>query len=326
MNKALPFHIPTICGYGQFSIALGILDCYPSPETKIWFAESFIQLFASTKTYSLRFDIEYNDNQFMNCPFFDHYIIPISFFNNTQTDIVHFIRDMINNSYYVGFLCDRFYFPFCKREYKQRHSCHFSLVIGYNDDTSTFTLVDYFNQKYSIMDVSYSCILAAFHSEYCNSDQPYEDSILCVRFCKERLLPQPYNPDRLRFLCKEYLKGVTDEKNNIWRGISVNDALIEFVKNKTIKNASVQSIHDHKLALLRRLHILQELHLAHIEKEDYAYFEDLVRRSLVLRNSLIKYSYLYMSNLEADPSTLYSNILSYKQIDFDAMNRFYSLI
>lgn len=326
MKKQLPFRIPEICGYGQFTIALGILDCYPTEKTKLWFIQSFIQMMAVISTRKLRFDQEFNDNEFMSCPFLDKYIIPIEFIRKSGWDIVDFLRDMIEKDTYIGFLCDRFYLPFCKYEYRHDHYVHFALMLGMDDDAETVTAMDYFNYKYSIFDIPFSCLREACASEYCRSNQPFEDSILCVHRREAPFFPIMYNPERLVFLTTEYLKGHKDKENDIWRGIAVYDALELYIEDRQLSFPVVQTIYDHKLAMLRRLQILQELNLTEITEDDMYYFKQAAQKALILRNMLLKQMLMEPQASANALERVKNSIHEYKEYDRNTMGRFMTII
>ena len=324
MKKNLPFIIPDICSKANFTILLGILGATQSPPVLEWFSQSYVQLIASLSSAGIRFDDEFGDNHFMNSPFLDKYIIPLSYFNKCGTDIVQFLREAISNDTYVGFICDHFYFPFSKDTYGKEHYIHFSLITGYDDETLTVRIADYFNYKYSIYDCSFDCLREAAMSKYCHSDMPLEDSILCVKRREQPVFPISFNIDRLIFLTREYLKG--GENDRIMKGISVYHALAINVQKSNIRLSSIQTLYDHKIAMCHRLEILHSLGYVKVTEQDKKYFDDVLRQAVIFRNTLLRQKMLEgIRYKNALPKTL-ECIYQFQELDREAMTRFLNML
>ena len=324
MKKYLPYVIPAICGYGQFTIALSILYSEPSQEVDTWFAQSFIQLVSLRNEKHILFENEFGDNQFMNSPFLDKYIIPMSMVQQSNLDIVEVSRYYLERNTYIGYLCDRFYFPFCTEEYQTQHFTHFVLLTGFDDESQTVRIADYFNHKYMLCECPYHILRNAAMSKYCVSPQPYEDSILCVRRRDFLTFPISFNRERLTYLAREYLKGY--EGKEISTGICIYNELSQYVQEGTLRYNVIQTIYDHKLAMCRRLKILRAYGYASISDQDELYFEKVLEQAQILRNILIRQHILKGKNSKLTTQHTLDCIARYREMDIDAMNYFINII
>jgi len=329
MTKYLPFELPQISSYGHNAIALGILSCHPTEQTKLWFTQSYIQLVASRDTQKIMFESEFNDNSYLWCPFLLRYIIPLDLLDDSGKDIIDLLRQMIAEEIYVNIRCDRFYFPFCKARYHQEHFLHYALVVGFDDVSQSVTLVDYFNRKYSLHTASFDDLRRAFYSEDCRTRKPFGEILTGVKYRESLEFPITYNPHRLVYLAEEYLRGNVDTRNDVWRGISVYDALKQFINYDIYYLSTIQIIYDHKVAMLQRIKMLDEMGYVHITANDIRLFEDAVHEAIILRNLLLKQEANFLNSRKTQQNQktrILGKIDEFKKIDENVMKQFIHIV
>ena len=108
----------------------------------------------------------------------------------------------------------------------------------------------------------------------------------------------------------------------MWTGISVYDALECYVEKGFIQHSAIQTIYDHKLAMLRRVRLLQELELVKVGEEGFVLFEQAVQKALILRNILLKYKITGTATCGETLKRLMNTIHNYKKHDQELMERF----
>ena len=137
MKKSLPIQVsPPIHGYPRHGYRLSIMSLHDAYIP--WFFCNYIQLFAVDLLHESKHNIRFNfyfQGPYAP-PWLSIYTIPRRLIAKVYNQIVPFIRDQIDEGFYVQLMADEYFLPHTPF-YEKIHNPHAIMVFGYDDDTET---------------------------------------------------------------------------------------------------------------------------------------------------------------------------------------------
>ena len=87
--------------------------------------------------------MDYEDFWFLDCPAIQYERLDRKIINNKCGDYLSFIKDVINEEYYV-YLCVK---PSCIRKYSLSNAPYDMMIYGYDDNKQIVYAADFLNRK-----------------------------------------------------------------------------------------------------------------------------------------------------------------------------------
>lgn len=159
----LPICEPWMTSYPTHAHTISILGEYP--ESRAWFYENYVQLFARPKR-------PYDYNSYTNiyapypwkaCPWIISSEIPNEIILKGWKNFNKFVCDVINEGYYIISYLDRYYMKNLG-SYHSQHYAHDTMIYGYDNDKKIIHTSDFFDGYYKNMKFDFSDINKAFES------------------------------------------------------------------------------------------------------------------------------------------------------------------
>ena len=163
MKKSLPIQVsPPIHGYPRHGYRLSIMSLHDAYIP--WFFCNYIQLFAvdllQESKHNIRFNFYFQGPY--SPPWLSIYTVPRRLIAKVYNQIVPFIRDQIDEGFYVQLMADEYFLPHTPF-YEKIHHPHAIMVFGYDDDTETLETLGFNRARdYAVSRVGYSDFEAAF--------------------------------------------------------------------------------------------------------------------------------------------------------------------
>ncbi|MEF2246414.1 hypothetical protein [Paenibacillus sp. IITD108] len=319
MDKILSFTKPIITSYPLHAQLLsGIQNSHGS---KPWILSNYIQLFAS--------DNFIKDNNYISAWFdffttnFLHHEVPViskqkikrNLIDMLSNDITEFVINMLNDDYYVWLFIDKYYIPGTQHYYKNTFP-HSILVYGYEEERNVFYCAGFFdNTGYKQLTVKREDIKKAYYSKELfeiRNRAEYLDYVIMYKSSNKNEYKLDIN--NIISLLNDYYYSVNSSEHlSMIRnpikgkyGLDVYTTLKEYVifRNNDQLDFDVRAFHilyDHKKCMNFRIDYLYSL--GFLKFKEIKLFLDIERKSLILRNTVIK------CNIKYNPDTI-KNILS----------------
>ncbi|MFA9466405.1 MAG: hypothetical protein ACERKN_19255 [Velocimicrobium sp.] len=158
----LPVDSPIVASNTEHGYLLSGIQT--NKEATRWIMANYI----NQVCYITRTGLDMNFYPLMNhslCPCIDYQRISKTLISSKWEDLLEFLFDCINSSYYIMIYLDWFYIP-TSRVYGERHLNHPTLVYGYDHTERIFNVADFNkNFKFSFTELSYDIIKKAIVSQ-----------------------------------------------------------------------------------------------------------------------------------------------------------------
>lgn len=339
--KILPFEQPFVTSFPTMAAVVAI--CQTKPEqTNAWLASHFIQLTAVDKAYKSNFSVNIAD--FIDdigregLPYYDYSIIHTyrlsrdTIINHWRSPVA-FVKDMINDGYYVRWNMDRRYVS-CASEYKKSRFFHPIIIYGY--DFTHLYVADFFDGSFSLEKAKRAGIRNAFNAqEPPRNNDSRHDYTREVAVHKLRDWPYRFYLEDIRNGVEDYLNS-QDSTRKFMKSSAHRDQIFAYgldcydVIRKNVTDEGMTDIRpfhvlcDHKAMMSFRMHYLRENQ--YIEAND---FEDLVQeldvltnRTVLLRNFVIKSFMTKQENVLSWQEKLQETMCNLKEMDAAFMEKF----
>lgn len=245
-----------------------------------WYYEHFIEIVSETAdSGEIKFEFLENEAPYNNIM---RWICMGYELLGSITSIVDFVREKINQGYYIIIHLDEYYLP--DKEYFQKsHYVHQSMVYGYNDSQGVFQAIC-FNRQHSFEKVlfDYTSFNQAYESgklHYTESAPWAEVSAIELLKPKNFLCDYPFDLSRFYHKLQNYMLSRGDssilynlesdkvllKQSQIKYGMQVYEDLIKgslaiFEEKSIIDYRAFHLVYEHKTALYKRLTYIDTLY------------------------------------------------------------------
>ncbi|OBZ14220.1 hypothetical protein A8L34_09685 [Bacillus sp. FJAT-27264] len=336
-NKTLLMADPVLRSYPMYAHTLSIVANNPSYLG--WFYSNYIQISCSKfRGESNSFQVNYhNQHERYFCPWIHYNRLNKEFVTSKWNgDIVQFLIDIIDQSFYVYFVVDNYYIPASWSYHKVSHP-HDLLVYGYDLKEKTFNIADAFvDGKYSHA----TCTFSEMEAAYTAYDQPsdiyraFNNNIELLRLNTTdevdpylALFNLPFVEDSLRnFLTGNDLSpGMKPIFENYSMGIHVYDDLmkyLDYVKDNEATYIDLRGIYvisEHKKIMLSRIEYMLEHKYIHFDKKLLTDYKDVLKEAILTLNVAIKY------NIKPDQillSKIHTGVEKMRNREMDVLSEF----
>lgn len=298
MEKKLPMTEPIIKGYPRDANAVSILGRDEANLSLV--LSNFIQLVSHREVSSLpKFNICFSDSFhfYKNCPLLDVHRIKKHFIRDKWGTMHAFIRDAIDNGYYVYLIINCFYISAYE---EHRNRPHDLLIYGYDEASQQYDIADCFTdgiyafKRCSFLELDHALLHMTEEDEnFCD----FNHSIELIMY-----LPQDvsFESHKVKYSLQAYLESRpldnrSNDPDHVYGidGFEVYQAYLNLLLEKPDMTVDLRPIHnftEHKSVMSRRIEHMDRLGLltnGSTLREDYAHVEQRVR---IFRSMLIKYS------------------------------------
>lgn len=322
---------PTINGYQFYAYPLAIILNHK--ETHPWFYSNYIQLAFDKDFYSpvpfCFYMYDYAINPWLNVQRLQRNIFDI-----TGQDIVDFVKNALDNQYYVYLNVDEYHIPE-RSNFHKKHISHDVLVYGYDLENNTFDVLGFndktifknskvrfseFRHSFASLDIIENNCHQIYLYQY-NPHGTYSFNTELVIETLEDYLFSRNTSKKVSMLTEEWDRhyGMDSYKqlNNYYQGLLNNDLYID------VKFTHI--LWEHKKVMGLRAKYMCDLGLITEELVEAALkIED---QALVLRNLFIKYSMTHKKNiifkmiemthsLQKEEEQLIKNIINQLKLSF----------
>lgn len=322
MKRELPINkSPLLHGYSFYG---GLFSILPNNKNIMpWVYSNFIQL-----KYLVEVDLVFFDRYrslLDGCPFFNHYVLKKSeIFEEGNQSLIKILKDKIDNGAYCFIYIDRYYVPFYKMWYKQRHLNHEMLIYGYDDEKEEFLCADNAdNGNYEY----FTCTFSELRDGYWYNGN-IDPTFFSIHYIQNIIIPEePYmfNYGQVKSSLKDYYysKSMLNESEEVIKsifGFNVHNLVLENQKYTIKKYESkfyfnlrqMYILTDHKELMRRRLIFLKEQgYLLNDEFEKK--YEYLAHKYKILLSMCIKYNITNKKDILDRYFELFQNLIDYER-------------
>lgn len=248
-------------------------------------------------------------NIFDLCPFINKYIIPRSFISEQYKSFHEFVKNALNNGYYLSTFLDQFFRRDFGGNYGFRHP---TFIYGYDDANKEVCLADNFEHgKYQKKQIRYDQLDKAFMlvptdiwemSVFLYKLVPYQHSFYTT-YVKEQL--QDYlNPKSGicyldRTVCQNPHYHGKDYENEVFFGIEIYQLLFHYLNAICEGDESYPSedwrsfvmLCDHKKVMIRRYEYMTQGGYMKNDRYLLQRLEDLEKKCEISLNMFLKYTF-----------------------------------
>lgn len=334
MEKILPVVYPPITTYPGIAQPLSILFCNKE-HIMPWFIPRYIQL--ATFTDKSQLDKGISMVNFLDgmCNKFGNnikdYKLPRDLIDIKWGDFTEFLRDCLNNNYYILLSLNMYFFP-CSPKYHEKQFMHFPMIYGYSDELKMFYVADFYkNSVYSFEKVPYCEMNQAYVSASfgdLNKGQMF-DYLYYVSLWK-------YNPDvKFQFhleefnsIMEDYIQGKDSTQYLVnspcfkeiyyYYGIDYYEAISYNFKNKYYDMRALHLLCDHKKAFLLKIeYLFLNEYLTSIQYErlkkkcELIYHSSIINRNLFIKCKIAKSDESYIERVIKNLSEMKENDLDF---------------
>lgn len=334
MKKVLPFSFPIITSYPAVTYVLSVIE-HDIENTAPWLCNHYIQLvsflgkeeerqFYGSFSEELTF---YHTPIQYSCPYI--YVEVVNRYTNNITDsiVINYIKNMIDNGYYVEIFVDHFYLS-VSNAYQQYHKQHPIFIYGYDD--YTFYAADFFRGPFSSEKINFHEFLDA----YSKDDETHAPFIhQCFRMSKYHPYDYKLDLELIKTSTKDYLDGCDSFKRylhfyefrymKLYFGLNYYNALTEhlYSNNQTLDPRMFHVLYDHKVIMKFRIDYLYKNDM--ISNSNYQELIEAVdyvgEKANILRNQVLKYN---ISKQETMIPKIENNLNKLASDDKDFMRKF----
>lgn len=268
-----------------------------------WFFSNYIQLEYKVENDTLNFFTYPLCGSTVFCPLIDYRILDLEFIFKANMNVIDFIKNSINQGYYVITYVDEFFIPERIVYLEKMHLRHEIMIYGFDINKSIFNVIGYTDKgAYAPSCVSFS----EFKNSFLSSINKANDIMLLKAKDKTSFNPSyEFDIESVKNLLSEYLLSKNSSANlrpfgnpyDYVYGISVYKQLIMYYQNvlqsKNEENCDIRHFHllyEHKKTMVSRLEYLTEKKYINTKNDFISIFMNFKKDALKLRNSLIKYN------------------------------------
>ena len=303
-KKILDVEFPILASYPHIA---GIQAVYGNnPYILPLIMSELIELTYDREIERLDFSVGLEIEQYINnYPLVYSHGMSRSFVEKKWSNATSFLKDMINDEYYVIMLVDTYYINAYRDTYGKQHYYHDILVYGYDDEKEVFLVADCFvNGKYEFATCTYDELESGFIHSYRDD---WINGIRLFKLKEEPYIGIGYNTEYMAKACERYLNGATsnvstyiegrrrfDLRDRFVDGLQVYDELVKYVENESDE----WSTYD-----IRLFYVLY----------DHAKLFRYLTKQLMQRNQIVNAPNLYKSFLDIENriKNLYMLVLKY---------------
>ncbi|MFD1887694.1 hypothetical protein [Paenibacillus wenxiniae] len=303
--KTLPLSKPLISSYPQHAFYLSIIS--NNVECQPWIYSQYTNMFLSDwkdEELFLDFYVQTPEHHF-NPWFKDSQRLHRNLIKQSISDIISFIRNQIDEDYYIWTHIDEYFIPGTP-SYKTKRFAHAILIYGYDDINEELHISGFFNSRhYSQIIISYENFKMAF--ENCDIYDDYLNYTHLLKINPEYHNGSIYQFDILYFVecINNYYKSINETENfksfytpqlysDRTFGIRIYSKLIEYLESILSKQ---QTIDRRILFILVEHKKFMNMKIKYIEQEGHYYFpklfkenyERIEKETLIALNQLLKY-------------------------------------
>ncbi|HEX3046203.1 MAG TPA: amino acid adenylation domain-containing protein [Bacillota bacterium] len=265
--------------------ALPLCVVLADPNLHPWYYEHFINIFSATDSQGF-LTLDYLE---IHAPYRD--VIGEIALGAKQmereTDIIQYLREQINQGFYLNIVVDEFYLP-GKARYHKTHYVHHVLVYGYDNVKQKVKGLG-FNNGGVFAELIFS--YQAFAEAYEKGKQFYQDSAPWAFRTAVQLFynngfssPHPFRIDKFLTELHNYLYSIGDEgliyywrlkQEEVAYGLGVYELVLRHLQNllqgkMTTDYRAIHLLAEHKKGIAKRLHyIINRYHISDLLLEPY---------------------------------------------------------
>ncbi|WP_042159234.1 hypothetical protein [Paenibacillus gorillae] len=338
MKNILPINtMPIITSYTHHSAIFSILNI-EDIEYNSWFASEYIQLVVSND-YKMAANLDFycGTHVIDTCPFIssEHITWDALQVQGSDTSIIDYLVEFINNGYYVYIVVDGYYISNYSN-FKKRKFGHPLFIYGYDKGDSSFFAADFFNEDgYKHTKISFDELSSSLDSVK-RYNYWWSGAKLIKKRCPMYFIddyPKIYSMLNCYYESSNsslYYRGdhIIYTKKSLY-GINVYERLVTDLKNTLYNETSIFDFRafpillDHKKTMVEIMKYLLKKDLVH----DSKYLNDFVTIQSsceILRNIILKYritkqkrllekAIYYLENIrEYERRTLHELLLNFK--------------
>lgn len=320
--RVLPLVTPPITTYPSIA---NILSLMWSKKNQIlpWFSDHFIQIM-------VRLDHEHTFGDFYDHADIDNYYriiygLPGLGWMRTTREASHFsafseyIEKVISNGYGIEACIDRFYLK-CTKNFQTKHFIHSTFIYGFDEIKREVYLADFWEDgKYGQRIASYEEIDASMNNDYLINlfkayDDEYEFDFLLMKRYVEDYIQARDSFDKFAFSNRDY-------NHEVLFGIDYYKFMIHSCTHyKEVDSRLFHLLFDHKTLMQYRIKYLISLNRFdnNLLTELLSDNADQIKKTLVLRNSVLKYNVLGRDDIR---DSICNHINELKVLDYNVMER-----
>ncbi len=270
MRKELNVNKPIISTYTHHSYYLSILQ--NDSNTLWWIFSNYIQLYINkdlNKNYwgDFYFPMAYELKCFETCKWLVVQKIPRYFISEKYDDILEYLKEMLENDFYVHMMVD-YYYVSKSRHYMKKHRCHDCFVYGFDDDTQELMCADY---MFKDMRLAYDIIKYDEIREGFKASLSRKDEILyeyTYSYKKKDTCDYAFHIQNIINNLKDYRDSVMpeywrnynyDNSGEIAWGLSCYDVYSDYLGKPEMNLIDLRLLYmfmDHKRIMVERLNFL----------------------------------------------------------------------
>jgi len=318
-SHVLPTKYPLITSFPRHANIFSILQ---NDELILgWFFENYISLqINKISDLKLDFHIGYDSITILKyCPFIIYDLQDRVLIDLAYSDILDYFIDKIDQDIYLYFMVDKFYISNYRQEYGKKHIYHDILIYGYDKEKQVFYGADFFKGKYSQELISndelrngYLALNIIIKEDWLNGVvelKPSNTRVYDLNIHKIRRNITEYLDSKNPTIHNELLFCYMTDDYYIY-GLSIYHILNKYINNIIDNNNDKYNVdiklfhvlYDHKKMMTMLAKYLQYEKYFKNEINYVILFDDLLKKTMILRNKLLKY------NEKKDKNILLSSI------------------
>lgn len=306
MKSSLPLTYPTITCTPPTAGLLSILECHPEAEG--WIYSNYIQLVSyHYPKDNLEVSLLPWFDSALYCSWITSSVLSRKMIKTLNSNIIDFIRTSMNNRNYLYTILNHQYLN-GSSAYKDNYKfLHDTFICGYDDETGTIKIGDFYTGKFSFIDIPFENFQKAYETVY------PEDDIVFI-YGKDVALWR-YTPGSKYYFDSALVKQTSEEflnsKNTLLNlreitnphhgakfGLAVYDDIIEWLENidkngisGILKNLYI--LRAHKTMMLKRIKYMEKNNTLNNSNKLFALYTDLENALNRTISLTIKYSIIY---------------------------------
>ncbi|AEY67383.1 hypothetical protein [Clostridium sp. BNL1100] len=267
-----------------------------------WFFSNYIQLEYRRQSKELNFFTYIICGNSVFIPILDYKILDLEFIFKNKIDIIEFIKNSIENGYYVTTYTDEFFIPE-RTAYKNDHFRHDIMIYGFDLNKKIFNVIGYNDKNdYATSSVEFS----DFEKAYLNSINKQNDLILFKPKDNRSYEPSfTFDIENVKSLLYDYvfsqnsshrLRTIGNPKEDFTYGIEVYNELMDCyrwaidIDKEVCDIRQPHLLYEHKKTMADRIHYLVAKKYLKREYDFASTYTELKIISLKIRNMIIKYN------------------------------------
>jgi len=330
-NNSLPITTPIITGLIDQAIIFSTIDINDN-RMMGWVANNYIQLqmekFQSYWLYYCFAFLHAYDVALKSCPWLFREGVNRKLVHKRWPSIIEFIKDCIDNGYYVSIGLDEFYIKEYDN-YGKYHNIHTNIIYAYDDEKGVVKIGDFFKgRRFYYTSVTYDEIINANAFSINNESVLYDNELYeCAFLFRKDDFVSKYNfsIDATILLLEDYINAknshlrylsfcdpsIYDDAYKYVFGIEIYKYLkVKFEHFDHIDRRSTVVLEDHKLLMYEIVkYLFKTGYIKNVENilQD---FIDIYDKSKILKNLSLKYD---ATKSETTKQRIYNTIDDIKQ-------------